>query len=348
MELKQLIISLCGMLSVSGYEYRSFEKLRSLLGDKFDEMERDSVGNILLIRKCEKDNAARVLVDTHFDEIGMIVTGISEDGFVSVAPIGGIDPAILPSSDVVIYGKRDIRGVLSSVPPHLRRDSDSKKLSEISELFIDTGYPKEELEELISIGTPIGFAPVYTELLNRSICGKSFDNKACAAAAIFALSDIPKTELAADVYLLLSAHEESVRTGGVAPAAFGVDPDYAMVIDVNLAAVPDVPKSETVEYGKGISISVSAITDRRLTKMTEELCRDNEIGFYRVAAPSSTGTNAAALCLVGRGVPTVDVGLPLKSMHTYNETISLDDAEALSALVRHFVCSEKIKEAFVV
>lgn len=348
MELKQLIISLCGMLSVSGYEYRSFEKLRSLLGDKFDEIERDSVGNILLIRKCEKDNAARVLVDTHFDEIGMIVTGISEDGFVSVAPIGGIDPAILPSSDVVIYGKRDIRGVLSSVPPHLRKDADSKKLSEISELFIDTGYPEEELRELVSIGTPIGFAPVYTELLNRSICGKSFDNKACAAAAIFALSDIPKTELAADVYLLLSAHEESVRTGGVAPAAFGIDPDYAMVIDVNLAAVPDVPKSETVEYGKGISISVSAITDRCLTKMTEELCRDNEIGFYRVAAPSSTGTNAAALCLVGRGVPTVDVGLPLKSMHTYNETISLDDAEALSALVRHFVCSEKIKEAFVV
>lgn len=348
MELKELIISLCSMLSVSGYEYRSFEKLRSLVGDSFDEIERDSVGNILLIRRCGKDNPARLLVDTHFDEIGMIVTGIREGGFVSVAPIGGIDPAILPSSDVVIYGKKELRGVLSSVPPHLRKNSDSKKLTEISELFIDTGYQKEELEELINIGTPVGFAPLYTELLGGNLCGKSFDNKACAAAAILALSDIPKEELAADVYLLLSAHEESVRTGGVAPAAFGIEPDYAMVIDVNLAEVPEVPKSETVEYGKGVSISVSAITDRRLTRLTEELCKHNGIGFYRVAAPSSTGTNAAALCLVGRGVPVVDVGLPLKSMHTYNETISLDDAHALSALVRQFVCSEKIREEFTI
>ena len=348
MELKELIISLCSMLSVSGYEYRSFEKLRALVENSFDETKRDSVGNILLIRRCGRENAAKVLVDTHFDEIGMIVTGISEDGFVNIAPIGGIDPAILPSSDVVIYGEKEIRGVLSSVAPHLMKESDSKKLTEISALFIDTGYPKQELEKIINIGTPVGFAPVYTELLNGNLCGKSFDNKACAASAILAVSEISKSELAADVYLLLSAHEESVHTGGVSPAAFGIEPDYAMVIDVNLAAVPDVPKSETVEYGKGISISVSAITDRKLTVMTEELCHDNEIGFYRVAAPSSTGTNAAALCLVGRGVPVVDVGLPLKSMHTYSETISLNDAHALSALVRQFVCSEKIREAFAV
>ena len=132
----------------------------------------------------------------------------------------------------------------------------------------------------------------------------------------------------------------------MAPAAFAINPNYAMVIDVNLAAVPDVPKHETVEYKKGVSISISAITDKRLTRMTEQLCRDKQIKFTRVAAPSSTGTNTPALNLTGNGVPTVDVGLPLKSMHTYNECLNIDDVYELSALVREFVCAESIKEVF--
>ena len=348
MELKELMLSLCSLMSVSGHEYRSHAKVRELVGEHFDEIKEDAVGNILLIRRCGAENAAKIMIDAHFDEIGMIVTEIHKGGFLSVTSIGGLDEAILQASDVIIYGKEELRGVIASTPPHLQKSEEEKKLTEISKLLIDTGYEKEELEEIIRVGTPVGFAPRYTELLGENICGKSFDDKACAAAAIYALANTPREELAADVYLLLSCHEETVRIGGAAVGAFSVDPDYAMVIDVNLAVVPDTPRHETVDYGAGVSISISAITDRKLTKMTEALCREKEIKFTRIAAPSSTGTNTPVMNLTGRGIPTVDIGLPLKNMHTSGETLNMSDMRELASLVRAFACSGEIKEAFAV
>ena len=347
MELKKLIIAICSLMSVSGHETRSFDALKALVGDSFDEISTDKVGNILLVRRCDKPSAAKILVDTHFDEIGMLVTGIHKGGFLSITSVGGLDPSILQAADVIIYGKENIRGVIASTPPHLRKKDDGDKLCPISELIIDTGYDEEELKEIVSIGTPVGFAPRYTELMGNNLSGKSFDNKACAAAAIYALSLIDKKDLAADVYLLLSCHEETHRIGGVSAGAFAISPDYAMVIDVNLARVPETPKSETVEYGNGVSVSISAITDKALTRAVERLCTDENIKFTRVAAPSSTGTNAPSLNLTGRGVPVTDIGLPLKNMHTYNETLNLDDVYELSSLVRTFVCSDKLREEFV-
>ena len=342
------MLSLCSLMSISGHEWKSHGKLKELVGDSFDEINEDAVGNITLIRRCGKENAAKIMIDAHFDEIGMIVTEIHEGGFLSVTSIGGLDEAILQASDVMIYGKETLRGVIASTPPHLQKAEDEKKLTEISALLIDTGYEKEELQELVSLGTPVGFAPRYTELLGENMAGKSFDDKACAAAAIYALSGLKAEELAADVYLQLSCHEETVRIGGAAAGAFAVSPDYAMVIDVNLAAVPDTPRHETVDYGAGVSIAISAITDRKLTKMTEALCRDKEIKYTRVAAPSSTGTNTPVMNLAGRGIPTVDIGLPLKNMHTYNETLTMSDMRELAKLVSEFVRSEEIKEAFAI
>jgi endoglucanase len=290
-----------------------------------------------------------VLIDAHLDEVGMIVSDVLEGGFLRIVGIGGIDPAIMQAADVVVYGKEEMRGVVVSTPPHLR-SSDEKKLTPIDELLIDVGqgYTKEELCELIPIGTPVGFAPCYSELSNEYIAGKSFDDKACAAVALMAVLDTPADSLAADVYVALSAREETARDGGVRNVCFREEPDYAMVIDVNLAAVPDTPRHETVDYGAGVSISISAITDRKLTKMTEKLCSEKEIKFTRIASPSSTGTNTPVMNLAGRGIPTVDVGLPLKNMHTYNETLSMSDMEELCKLVEAFVTSEDIKEAFAV
>ena len=348
MELKELMLSLCSLMSISGHEWKSHKKLKEIVGDHFDEIKEDAVGNIIFIKRCGRENAAKIMIDAHFDEIGMIVTAIHEGGFLSVTSIGGLDEAILQASDVMIYGKETLRGVIASTPPHLQKAEDEKKLTEIPALLIDTGYEKEELEELVTLGTPVGFAPRYTDLLGENICGKSYDDKACAAAAIYGLANTPKDELAADVYLQLSCHEETVRIGGAAVGAFSVAPDYAMVIDVNLAEVPDVPRHETVDYCAGVSVAISAITDRKLTNMTMALCSEQKIKYTRVAAPSSTGTNTPVMNLAGRGVPTVDIGLPLKNMHTYNETLNMSDMRELARLVSEFVKSDKIKEAFAI
>lgn len=330
-------------MSVSGFEKRAHKEVLSLVDGMFDEANSDAVGNLTLIKRCGKTDAPRVLIDAHLDEIGMLVTDVCDGGFLRVAPLGGIDVSIMQASDVIVYGKETLRAVICSTPPHLKNDD---SLPEASEVLIDTGLSKEKAVELIPIGTPIGFAPVYSELLGEKIMGKSFDDKACAACAIWAVANTPADELAADVYILLSAVEETNRLGGAAVGAFNCRPDYAMVIDVNLARVPDTKDFETVEMDNGVSISMCAATHRRLTLDTIELCKSCDVPYTPVAAPSSTGTNATSVNLVGLGIPVVDVGLPLSSMHTYNEVISLGDSEALTRLVHEFVCSPLLAEKF--
>lgn len=341
MDLKTLIFKLCAIFSVSGFEKRGTAELVSLVGDRLEFLGTDRVGNHLLRKRCTKKDAPKILIDTHFDEIGMIVTDITDDGFLRVAPLGGIDSSILQAADVLIYGKETLRGVVCSTPPHLKK---SDKLPKPEEVLIDTGLSAKQVRSLIDVGTPVGFAPVYGELLNGRLAGKSFDDKACAACALWALMNTPSEALAGDVYVLLSSFEETSRLGGASSAVFSVAPDYAMVIDVNLARVPDTKDFETVEMGKGISISVSAATHTELTKAVRRLCEEREIAHSVIAAPSSTGTNAPSVNLTLDGIPVVDVGLPLASMHTYNEVIDMEDCNALVRLVKEFVCSENIAE----
>lgn len=350
---EDFLFSLCGEMSVSGFEERGAAYLRERFSAYFDAIETDAVGNHLLWRRCGREKAPTILVDAHFDEIGFLVTEVLEGGFVRIAPLGGVDPSIMQASDVVLYGKKTIRGVVVSTPLHLRSADEKGKLPAVEEMMIDTGYDVEvkELADLLPVGTPVGFAPCYAVLAGsreseRAFAGKSFDNKACGAAAIHAVMHTPREELAGDVCVLLSSYEETSRLGGVSAAVYRVRPDYAMVIDVNLARVPDTKKYETVPFGGGVSLSWSAATDKALTAEMLRLCEKEEIPFCTVAAPTSTGTNAATVNLVGQGVPVVDVGLPLKNMHTYNEIISEKDVAALCDLVRAFVCSRELAERF--
>ncbi len=345
--LKEDIIKLCTMFSVSGFEYRSTEKIKELYGAYFDEIYADRVGNHILVKRCGRENVPKIMLDAHFDEIGLMVREVLEGGFLRVCGIGGIDPSIMQACDVTVYGKKELRGVSASIPPHLKTNK-SDELPDISELLIDmgVGYTKEELEELVPIGTPVGFAPLYSEFGEGYIAGKSFDNKACGAIVARAVIDTPREELSGDVYLCFSAREEVGHPGGVYNATFALTPDYAMVIDVNLGNAPDAPERETVGMNKGASVAYSAATDRKLTRMTAELCKKNEIPFTPCAAPSSTGTNAVAVNLVEKGVPVVDIGLPLRNMHTYNEVISLGDCESLCELVKKFICSDELAKTF--
>lgn len=344
MELKDLIVDLSSLMSIGGYERYDRERLLSLVADGFDENYVDNVGNQIFVKKCGRDGAPSIMLDAHMDEIGMYVSEILDGGFLRVANVGGIDTGILQASDVIIYGKEEkLFGVIASTPPHLAT-GDNKTLPKIDELLIDTCYTKEELEGKIRIGTPVGFAPKYTELLGNKIIGKSFDDKACAACALYAVMNTPKEKLAGDVYVMLSCCEEV--TGMVAPGAYALNTDYAMSIDVNLGRAPGISPDDTVELGKGPSITISAVTDRTLTKMLIELARTKEISHQISVSPSHTGTNAPSIQLSREGIPTVDVGLPLVSMHTYNEIISLDDARTLASLVSAFIEDADIAARF--
>ena len=114
MELRELIPAMAGLMSVTGYETYDSAALGALVAG-FDEDLTDAVGNRLLVRRCGKENAPRILIDTHFDEIGMLVREILEDGFLRVVNVGGLDLRTLPSAEVKIYGKEVLDGVIEGM-----------------------------------------------------------------------------------------------------------------------------------------------------------------------------------------------------------------------------------------
>lgn len=346
LKLKSAIIELASLCSVSGSEHRTIEEIKRIYGASFDSIESDAVGNHILFKSCGRLGAPKIMIDAHYDEIGFVVTEVLDGGFLRITNLGGIDRAIMQASAVTVYGNRVFGGVIASTPPHLR--DGGSKLPKMEEMIVDVGigYTKAELEELAPVGTPISFEKKYTELLGDVISGPSFDNKACAAIAIDAVCSLPKEELAGDVYLTLSCREETAKRGGAYVCANRIMPDYALVIDVNLADAPDVPLRESVKMGGGISISYSTSTDRALTRESATLCEEKVISYIKKAEPSSTGTNAVGLGMAALGVSVVDVGLPLRNMHTYNESVSLKDCESLYNFVCAFASSKKIAELF--
>lgn len=345
-QLKSEIKQLASLCSVSGSEHHTVDEIKRIYGKSFDVIESDAVGNHILFRSCGKQNAPKIMIDAHYDEIGFMVTEVLDGGFLRITNIGGIDRAIMQAAFVTVYGKETLDGVIISTPPHLREGGN--KLPKIEDLLVDVGkgFTKEELCELVPLGTPVTFEKKYTELCGEIIAGPSFDNKACAAIALNAISAIPKEELAGDVFVTLSCREEVAGRGGAYVCANRIKPDYALVIDVNLANAPGVCARESVKMGDGISISYSSATDRALTRASAELCERVGVDYIKKVESSSTGTNAVAVTLAFCGVSVVDVGLPLRNMHTYNEVISLEDCADLWLFVKEFAKSSELATKF--
>ncbi len=344
MDLKELIFSLSGLMSVTGYERHSTDALNEIIGKYFDEFYTDSIGNHIFVKKCGKEHAPRILIDCHFDEIGMMVTGVKKGGFLTFTNVGGVDTRLLPSSEVVIYGKETIPGIVATTPESMRSPG-SDKLKTIDQLVIDTGYDKETLEELCPLGTPIGYKGEYFELKNEKLVGKAFDDKACGACAVHGIDAVDSLDMVADVYFVFATREE-IGCVGTGPAAYGIDPDYALVMDVTNSWIPEMTGMKWTMVGTGVSIDVSPVTNRKLTKMTAKLCEEKGIAYTFRASPGSTGTDANATGTIGEGIPTVLCSLPLRNMHTAKELLSMKDAEALSRLVSEFIKSTKIAEVF--
>ncbi len=339
---KDLICALTDIMSVTGSEYRGRDALVSALSGIFDEYYEDTTGTHVFVKRCGRPDAPRLMLDAHFDEIGMVVSAIHEDGFLSVFRAGGLDRRILPATEVKIYGEKTIYGVICATPPHLQKAGDSGKLPKLEDIFIDTGYSKEELEKIVKIGTPVGFYESTAPLLGNRLCGRGMDNKSCAAAAVRGAMLCEREKMVCDLYVTLSSREEEGMAGGCVNAAYSIRPDAAIVTDVTFAKFPGVEDYESGKMGEGIVVSLSAVTDKRLTRRLCEICRENDIPESETVDATDTGTNATMLALTGDGIPTAVVSVPLSGMHTYNEIIDVNDVMSAATLFAAAACDEGI------
>lgn len=317
---REILEKLLKIPTVSGHESEYAPKIKDALSAYFDEISIDRVGNVAVFKKSKNTNAKKLLIDAHIDQIGFLVSKIEDGGFLRVASVGGIDARTLPSSDVLVCSEIPFFAVVSSTPPHLS-DSDSK-LTGASEILIDTGFSSDELKSRVRIGDAVVFAGRPADLACGAICSPALDNKLCAAAALAALYE---AECEYDTYVLLSVREES---GGFVGACVGIaeiKPDMAIVCDVNFARAYGVEKRESIERGKGPSVSISALTDRTLTNEIISLAEQKEIPLQTVVEASNLGSNANVAAITAEGVRTAAISLPITNMHSTNECASQSD-----------------------
>lgn len=341
-EIKQMLKELCSMPSVAGYEHMSAPVILEKYGKYFDKSYIDAFGSCVFFKKSAKENAQVMQIDAHFDEIGFMVTKIENGGFLRVCNIGGIDTRILPSSEVTIYGKKPIYGVICSTPPHLQSAASSKKAPKMEDILIDTGYSKEELEKIVSIGDVCEFKFEFVEAENNCVISKSLDDKACVCACLNALINIDPAKLNFDVYLTVSAEEETGKDGARL-VSYDIKPDFAIITDVNFASGIGIKNSESIKLGKGASVDISALSDRNFSRNILKLAKEGGTPHQVICEPSSTGTNNELIMISGTGVKTAVMSIPLKSMHTSCEVVCLDDIKSLSDILTTILYAEADK-----
>ena len=329
-KIKEILKTLLNSFSVTGHELLGRVAIDEIASGAFDEVRSDNMGSFILVKKSNKKGAKKLLIDAHYDTVGMMVKQIKKKGFLSFVPVGGLDANVLPSCEVLVRGKEDVYGIITSTPPHLK--AGGNKAPKIDEMYIDTGYGEEKLKELVSVGDPVSFLQKVDFIANNKVTAQGLDDKACLCAIIDAALKMDKDQMEYDVYITASAQEETGRSG-VSRVAYDIEPNFAIITDVNFANTDTEPSFECIEMGKGASIDVSAITNRPLTKRIMKHLTEKKIPYQVVCEPSYTGTNADYLSIAGCGIATVLMSVPLKSMHTPSETVSLNDIKSLSDIL---------------
>jgi len=341
MDIINTLKNLCELPGPAGFEEPVAEYAKTLLEPYMDEVWIDVLGNVIGVRRCGKENAKKLLLDAHIDEIGLVVTGI-EEGFLRFARLGGLDPRNIPASGVMIQTNPPLYGVISVLPPHILKKEDTEKNFKIEDLFIDIGLTQEEAEKLVQPGTHGVIACGVKEMGDNMICGKAIDDRAGLVAILRALELLKDTELDVDLYVMASVQEE-VGVRGATTGAFAVDPDYCIVTEVDHAKTPDAKPSEaSAELGKGVVITRGPNMNPRLTENMIKYAADNNIDHQIGVIPGgSSGTNARAIQISREGVATALLGIPLRYMHSAHEFASLDDIESMAKLLSETVKSMK-------
>ena len=322
----KLLAEICEVAGAPGYEQRVREKIIKEVEPYVDSVTLDAMGNVISLKKGKEDK--KVLVAAHMDEISFITTFIDDEGFIRFHPLGGFDPKTLTAQRVVIHGKKDIIGVMGTKPIHIMKAADRKKMPELSDFFIDTGYSKEEVEKLISIGDPI---TRLSELIEMGDCvnAKSLDNRVSVFILIEALKELAKTECPYDIYGVFTVQEE-VGLRGATAVASGVNPDFGINLDVTLAC--DMPTSQPHEYitslGKGAAIKVldgGTICDYRMVNFMKELATKHKIKSQLEILPAG-GTDTAAIQRHSNGGSiSGGISIPCRYLHQHIEMTNKQD-----------------------
>lgn len=321
MDTLKLLENLTGINSVSGNESEIRNYILSVIKEYCSETYTDTMGN-LIAHKC--GDGKKIMFAAHMDEIGIIVTDIDDKGFVRFGAVGGLNTRNLVNLRVRF--SNGLEGVIGA------QEEAFKDKPALSKLYIDIGSDsKEGAQKLVSIGDTAAFVGDFAKC-GEKLISKALDNRAGCAVLIKALSQIKSCEN--DLYFVFTVQEE-VGLRGAKTAAFAIEPDIAVAVDVtDTGDTPDAPVM-AVEIGKGAAIKVmdrSIMCDADVRVKMIETAKKNNIP-YQLEIMTDGGTDAGAIHLTRAGIKTGGISVPTRYIHSPSEMASINDIENCVDLV---------------
>lgn len=326
--------------SPTGFEEPVAALVRERLGTVADEVSTDTMGSVSAVLSGTDEAAPSLMLAAHMDEIGLMVTYISPEGFLSVASLGGVDAAILPGMRVDVHtAAGPLRGIVGRKPIHLIEPDERKAVTPLSGLVIDLGLKPKRVKKLVSVGDPITFAVGFERFGDGMAVSKCFDDKCGVWVACRVMEKLAAAGRAAGDFIAVATTQEEIGTRGAMTSAHAVNPDVALAFDVTHAT--DYPGIDAAKYGKIVcgagpviarGPNINPVVFERLVAAAKA----EGIPYQLEAEPSVTGTDARAIQVARDGIPTGLISVPLRYMHTPTEVVCLADLDATVRLITRF------------
>ncbi|HQQ56302.1 MAG TPA: M42 family peptidase [Mesotoga sp.] len=339
MKLERLC-KLCELPGISGFEEKVASFIEKEIEGKVDELWKDSVGNLMAIKKGNGKSSRRLMLLAHTDEVGLMVKRINEDGSLSFTAIGGVDPRVLMGKKVFV-GEEMLPGVIGFEAIHTQESSTLLKTPSMDKLRIYLGYSKkEEAQKSHRIGDPVFFSTAYEETGEYAVA-KAFDDRTGCEVLLRVLDDVQGLSMDYDLCFAWVVQEEvGLRGSGI--AARQIKPDAALVFENTTAGDnPELPEyrwATNLGMGPVLTFAHSGLVlDRRIFDTIVETARRNSIKFQykrRIAG----GTDAGRLARTMSGIPAGVISTPSRYIHSPTSIININDflgvAELASVLVK--------------
>lgn len=358
--MKQLIRELTTLPGVSSredevmkYMYRSFQKCST-------NLQVDVLGNIICHFPAKEQNAKKVMIFAHMDEIGFIVRQVEPCGYLRLDRVGGVHVQVLPGTRVDVLGENGIiPGVIGVKSHHFMKPEEKGSLPKTDEIYVDLGVKSaEEAKALgVDVGSFLCFQSNFTELANDLVSNKAMDNRAACAVLVKLAQQLShiKEQLAWDVYLVACVQEE-VNIRGILPAVRKIQPDVSIGIDVTPACdTPELKGFSPVEIGKGPAFTfynfhgrgtlAGVLPDEQLLKKLIQTAEQHDISFQREVAIGVITENAYIL-FEEYGICVANISIPTRYTHTPIETISIHDVEQVVKVLSYFLAELDERSTF--
>lgn len=303
-----------------------------------DNVSVDTMGNIVAFKKGTSGKKRKVAIVTHIDECGMIVTDITNEGYIKFDLVGDVQLRSIISKPVII--KDSIKGIIGMKAVHLQKKEERENVKEAKELYIDIGAPsKAEALSLVKKGDYISFLTKFTDL-DFSLKGKALDR-----VGIYGLLSAMNEAPVYDTYFIFTVQKE-VGTRGAMIAANKINPDTVIVFDTVTADDSYGTENEdiTVKSGGGAVISytfLNAISDREISKKMISIAEENNIKT-QIVSVSREKSDAGEIIVSGNGTKTASIAIPIRYSHTPVQLVSKKDIESATKLLTLLLQSEDI------